>query len=208
MTAMTAMSHLSATARTHPNPPAIDDSLPLGNAATEAAMEVDEQGVLAALIHTTYLLRALATGLLPEMCVWYTEHFGKEEIPFDDWVNHYRIEQDEKAASVHQDILSKFASDGLGKPDEEEGNEGSAKVVQDKRSETLEKSDKEVDDNSTDAPPQPKLCSHLKLHIKARPIHSSMETKNVLSTIPALQLYLPLKGMSVLRDLLWLNSML
>ncbi|KAF9061111.1 hypothetical protein BDP27DRAFT_1429328 [Rhodocollybia butyracea] len=152
-------------ARTHPNPPAIDDSLPLGNAATEAAMEVDEQGVLATLIHTTYLLRALATGLLPETCLWYTERFGKEEIPFDDWVNHYRIKQDEKAASVHQDVPSKFASDGLGKPDEEEGDEGSAKVVQDKRSETLKKSDKEVDDDSTDAPSptkvvQPSKASH------------------------------------------------
>ncbi|KAF9070656.1 hypothetical protein BDP27DRAFT_1419680 [Rhodocollybia butyracea] len=149
-------------AHTHPNPPAIDDSLPLGNAAMEAAMEVDEQGVLAALIHTTYLLWVLAMGLLPETCVWYTECFGKEEIPFDDWVNHYRIEQDEKAASVHQDVPSKFASDGLGKPDEEEGDEGSAKVVQDKRSETLEKSDKEVNDDSTDVPSPTKVVQRSK----------------------------------------------
>ncbi|KAF9067814.1 hypothetical protein BDP27DRAFT_1532386 [Rhodocollybia butyracea] len=104
-------------------------------------MEVDEQGVLAALIHTTSLLRALATGLLPETCVWYTERFGNNEIPFDDWVNQYRIEQDENAASVNRSILSKLASDGLGKPDEQkEGYEGSAEVVQDKRSETLENS--------------------------------------------------------------------
>ncbi|KAF9064832.1 hypothetical protein BDP27DRAFT_1366889 [Rhodocollybia butyracea] len=97
---------------THPDPLAIDDSLPLGDAATQAAMEVDEQVVLAALIHTTYLLQAFATGLLPEM------------------INQYRIEQDEKAASVKRGVPSKLASDGLSKPDEqEEGYEGSAEVV-------------------------------------------------------------------------------
>ncbi|KAF9026575.1 hypothetical protein BDP27DRAFT_1410589 [Rhodocollybia butyracea] len=58
-----------------PNPPAIDD---------------DDKEL-------SPLFPLAVTGMLPEKCVWYTERFGKDDIPFEQWVNEYRIEQDGKS---------------------------------------------------------------------------------------------------------------
>lgn len=111
-----------ALARKLPNAPVIDDSLPLDDTTMQAAMEADEEGVLGALIHTTYLLRTLATGMLPETCVLYTERFGKQEIPFEVWVNQYRIEQDDKSKAAEEwklDNATHSAEDCAVKPSTE-----------------------------------------------------------------------------------------
>lgn len=116
-----------------PNPPAIDnDDKELSPSALQAIIDFDEEAFLGIMIHTAYLLRTLLTGMLPETCVWYTERFGKDEIPFDQWVNEYRVEQEK---SVEEKRLNNnFAKNSsVGKSDAVDEDSSPAMAMQDKQ---------------------------------------------------------------------------